>query len=1149
MKLVTLWLWIGAAIIASALIPKLSFSQDAPPAPVPDPVAAAPVPPAEPKADTAAPVVERNVYLPYKDLKEVFEKDGRGVFLPYREFLDLWNQLQVEQEEKKVAPPADGILSSAQYTASVDGDVVKFVAALQVESFKDGWAVLPLIKSGLNIAEAETGKATLRLGNAGYELLLPEKGVYDLKLTIYSPITRGAGKNSTRLSLPKTAVSRFEMLVPGRGWEFEIKPGTAFTTKPAGDADTALTFFTGEGTCDVSWQKQGEATKLTALIFAEVDTSSTAIPGALQSTAKLNYRILRAGVDSFEIGVPAPHEVLSVSGENIREWDIGEADAAGIQKLKVTLHAPAKDQYVLNLGFEAGLDQLPISIKPPVLSVAGVLRQRGSVSLAASPELEVELKDVSGLAQQAQSLAAGQGIIGRYRYLRLPYDITLDIKQAEPVVEVQSYTTLTVEPDTMNYRATFDYEVKRVGIFGTRIQIPGGFESVEATGDGVEDFAEVEEDGVTMLDVKFKSQSSGKFRFQLTGRKVRDGAEDDVSVPVFHPQAVTRHEGKVGLAIHTSLDPNTKEIGDLRQEDVSQLRTNVLFATADELLPITLGFRYRGEAKPATVSFKQKTPQISTEVLISVEVREQLLRYEWTIGYSILYAGVDTFIIAVPTDHSAALREKGEIIKEIVKDYTPDEDEIKAAAKALGLADGQTPADNGFKFWKLVLRDKKMGNYPFTLSLEVPTKSLEAGKQSSVTLPEIAPIDVFQESGQLAVVKEGNLEISEAKAENLEEIDPTELRGRLRRAGVFLAYKYKQHPLDLELRVSKNQFLPVPEAVVVDAIVNTAVSTDRGITSEVIYWVRNNSKQFFSIRLPEGGEMLADIYVNGESRQPMRRAEDKDEILVRLPAGGNTGGEFPIRFVYSVPSPDAGKKLGRKGSIDIAPVTVDANIIRSQLNLYLPDDYHYTNFEGAMWEPVTARGWSTQYKNLFSWMVPALGPDTEERGVAHWDERAEPGSGKAGFDHPVPREGQHIILRRLGAPDAVHASFLSKGYSYTIQAFAFILALGVGLLLLRLGFVTKVFYFIAVGLGSLVVGGAIYPRSQAFCHWIFIGVAVAAAIWLLVAVGRLLGGCCKKKPSPDPDPDPEDEDEEPEEEKKPEAAKESDEKKPEEKQD
>ena len=33
------------------------------------------------------------VYVPYKELKAVFEKEGQGVFLPYKEFQRLWRQL------------------------------------------------------------------------------------------------------------------------------------------------------------------------------------------------------------------------------------------------------------------------------------------------------------------------------------------------------------------------------------------------------------------------------------------------------------------------------------------------------------------------------------------------------------------------------------------------------------------------------------------------------------------------------------------------------------------------------------------------------------------------------------------------------------------------------------------------------------------------------------------------------------------------------------------------------------------------------------------------------------------------------------------------------------------------------------------------
>ena len=152
--------------------------------------------PANPPA-TEAPTIERSIYVPYEDLETVFEQDGRGVFLPYREFLDLWNQLNLKKKEETEKPPTDGVLAAANYTGKVEGDedqVLAIDAVLQVESFKEkGWAVVPLIQSGLNIAEADTGDATLHLGEKGYELILPKKGSYEIKLKLYAKVQRSSG--------------------------------------------------------------------------------------------------------------------------------------------------------------------------------------------------------------------------------------------------------------------------------------------------------------------------------------------------------------------------------------------------------------------------------------------------------------------------------------------------------------------------------------------------------------------------------------------------------------------------------------------------------------------------------------------------------------------------------------------------------------------------------------------------------------------------------------------------------------------------------------------------------------------------------------------------------------------------------------------
>ena len=39
--------------------------------------------------------------MPFEKLEDVFGKEERGVFLPYREFLEMWNKLNLPEKLKK----------------------------------------------------------------------------------------------------------------------------------------------------------------------------------------------------------------------------------------------------------------------------------------------------------------------------------------------------------------------------------------------------------------------------------------------------------------------------------------------------------------------------------------------------------------------------------------------------------------------------------------------------------------------------------------------------------------------------------------------------------------------------------------------------------------------------------------------------------------------------------------------------------------------------------------------------------------------------------------------------------------------------------------------------------------------------------------
>lgn len=1040
---------------------------------------------AQTPSPTPAPSPVPRVYIPYDKLEEIFGKDNQGIFLPYGEFIDMWNKVNMAEMIKKTQPPVDGILASAHYNGKVTGDVVNIDAKLAFQSLKEGWSSLPLGTADLNVADAKTN-ATLTYADDGYRVIFPDKGNYDLDMTVYGKITKDEGRNSLKLTLPRTAVSQFEMIVPDKGLDFTITPACAFTTNEQADGTTKLdVFFGASQEVNISWQKRGGETALKPLLFVETVAETRLGAGAVHTVLNLNYRILRAGVSEFEVLIPNDQQVLSVDGQNLRDWSLGkEGDR---QLLMVNLHSPARDNYAFRVDMEAPIVSLPAkALELPMAEVKNVERQTGVIDLTRDPELVAEIQKLDGLTQQ---LAGGGGAqdetrIGQYRYLRLPYTLSLNLDNAKPLIDVTSETLLTVMPENQTLVAAFNYDVKKAGIFSTRIELPDGFERAEATGEAVESSNVQKVGAKNVLEVKFNQRRIGQFSFQVTADATRKTPDEAVTIPVFNPLDVQRHEAKVGVAVHVSLKATTGALGDLRTEDIRNV--GALRPENESVTPLTLGFRYRGgDVKTAQIAFELRKPRVSAEVLALMEVRESVIKNTWWIDYNVEYAGVNEFTLAVP--------------KEIADDIQIDGANIKERTKS------DDPTLKGMVDWKVSLQDKNLGAYELKISLERPRAQLNADQTATVSLPEIRPLDLFRETGQIAVLKDGNLEFTNKDTKGTDVIDPKELHGQLQQNGVFLAYKYSAHPVTLSLDVAKNLYLDVPTALVTAAWINTVIADDRSQTTEVVYEVRNNSQQFFTIRLPEGGKMLADVTVRNELQQPSKRP-NQDEMLIRLPVQQGSDQTFAIRFIYEVPGPNAGRGLWPRGTIHVAPpVLTDAEIMQTQWRLYLPAGYRYVNFAGPMRESVSdKRGWDS-FHDFFDRFVPNFGPAPAMN--PPWANQVQallqPAVAQNGGVDFVPTGVHPVILHRLDAPAEVGISYRSLAYYYTIEAILFFAALYFGIKLYRASREVKFAYVLFIGIGALIIAGVVDPRGAGKWNAIYLGVFVSLLYWLA-------GGICRK---------------------------------------
>lgn len=1042
---------------------------------------------------------ERTIYVPFDELENVFKDGGKGVFLPYKEFLELWNELTIKRKADEIKPPQDGIVSRAEYTGHVDGETLVIDAKITVESFKEGWLTVPLAKGGAvpGIAEADTGKAVLNAKPDGYDVILPDKGTYELKLKIYAPIKKVAGKQTVTLVLPRAAVSRFTANVPGEGFEFEVNPAAAFTSRAAG-ADTELSFFFGSGTkFDVAWSKPTTATQLTPLVLASTGISSEVRGGSLVTNARIDLRILRAPLSTFSFLIPAGQTVQGVSGSDVKDWKL---DAAGDkQKLTIVPNAPVKNTWSVNIALETALPKLPAEVSVPEIIVEGATQDRGEISIAAESQLDVTPKPTEGLVQQTQSATASGGLsaVGGYRFLKHPAKLSLAVAEAKPQVDVDSLTVLTVKRDSNRVEATFNYNIRRVGIFEARIGLPAGWTGWEVVGIPADSWALEKVATGESLVMKFNKQIIGQAGITIRGQQQRANPIEDTVVPVFVPQNVVRYENKIGIAVHNSLEVTTKAIGDLRQEDVSSLNLSQVVQQKSGVMSsceLTLAFRHRDTPKTsATLAFKARDPQVNVEVLTLIEAKEQSLRHTWTLSFDIAYAATDRFILAVPKSVAGDIRFVDANVKEIHKDYKAD---AKLTASLPNAAD--------FVMWEVVLRNERIGAFQLSLSVEKPMA--DGAKEAKLELLQVHVPGVFQETGQIAVVKDDSLEIRNSKAESLEDIDPKELRPALARGGVFLAYKYKSQPLKLTLDVAKNAYLEVPQAIITQSLLTTAVSTDRAQTTEAVYWVKNNAKQFLAVQLPKGARLLSDIFVNGSTQQPMHR-EGSDDLLVRLPTGGSVRrNSFPVRFVYEMPSPKAGEKLGWWGGIKIEPpVLPGIGVLEAHHQLYLPESYLYTDFAGPMTQSTEDNGWSrvpgmTRLRNIADRLIPAFGPQLNAPSEAWHPIAGIPDQQRASLDFQVPRQGQSVRLHRLGAPAVIDVSFRSRKVSYVYESIAFILVVLAGLRRWRLPLSGKVTWIAVVGLLAIVATGILSAANGRLAKAVILGLGLVAFIWCLLAL-------------------------------------------------
>lgn len=1057
------------------------------------PPAPAPLPPGGERRETPQPFREQTIYVPYDKLRKVFEKEGRGVFLPYEEFQTLWQAARDKQPAAAdIKPPVDNVVAGVYAEATVGKDVVTVKATIRIELLKDGWNRVPLGLQDAAITQALIGDTPARLaaadGGAGYALLVlndtKAPKVIDLTLEFAKAYSKTPGRNSVSFAAPAAPVSRWDVRVPEAGVKVDIEPLLAATETPAGatpNQTRVLAFVGATPTVTMAWTPKAEGAKgLAALASVQAEQQMTIDEGVVRTRATLAYAISRAELAQLVVEVPANQKITNVFDPNLREW--GVTAAGPLQVITAQLFQPAKETQRLVIELERFADER--SVAAPVVKARDVSRQQGVVVVKVATGLRAEAAKRNNLlqldtAELPESLAGGKWDFS-YRYATLPFALSLNIEKIQPRLVVDALIEASLTPEFLQLEFHSVHDIQDAGVFQLFLRLPEAMEvryvRGEALGGAVA--AEVEshhkvEDRSALWVVNLSRQARG--RVGLAVQLYRKLTEPDLLTP-------TGKEARIAIPLpRADKDSIQRETGRLVVSAPECLRLNVAenpglrtIAYAEALQGLkpappgaadrALAFAYADDTASLLLSVERRKPQVTVRQLLTARIESGVVKYEAALFYDILYSGVKNLRVDVPKALAGQIRVTTPGVRQSL---------FEAAEKPEGVAADYVP-------WKLTGETEFLGTPQIRLVWEAKIDKLDVGSSVELAVPRLSPAGVDRAWGQIVIAKAESIDVTPTeKRSGLRAIDPQhDLMPGATMTDAARALEF-HGDWALNVKATRYEAKDVKATSIERALVQMVVTRGDVTSVQAIYRLRS-ARQRLAIQLP--GEVDFDtqpLRLNGRP-VPLEKGGEHEYFVPLTGQAQNEPFLLELRYI----------SRGSGLPLECPTFPQEPAIQQLYLAVYLPQELSYLGSTGPWNDELvwyingftsTPRG-NKSSSVLYGWVTQGLLDSAQQNGLGSF-----------------ATDGRQLLFSTLRPPAGPAGQLrLHSQRTVVLQLLLLVLGIGIGLALVPATLARRALVVGLILIGLVLLGVFTPSLARAMITNATVGGAlIVFVIWLL----------------------------------------------------
>lgn len=894
------------------------------------------------------------LFIPY-DPEDGKPLESKQVYLPHDEFLRLWKKAHPEEPDR--SPSGVGaIVSHAEYTGRVDGDVARFDGRLLIHHFDDRWTrvVLPLGKVAFEKIEINGQPANLvdgapavvqstrkekpaaAAGEPAIYLEDPGAHVVDLRFSV--PVSRLGVTGQMTLPLRAVPSGRLRLELPGNDLDVQVggcsggwrrngrsaKPGS-----PAKNVRESVSIPLGAGgEVSIRWQPRRVEAHEGQLIGVDQSILITVLDTGVHLHGKLHYRIEQGAISKLQLRLPPDLAIRQVHGAEVADWSIETDPADGPnparQRLVVSLKTERTTATEIEIHAFRRDRRMTGTIDIDAPRPLGVARETGRIAIGCSSHFRVRVRETAGIDQVNRTgldlprkSSDAWSVLAAYRYTSRPWRLQLEVERKSPRVEVSERTAVAVTSRQTSLRSLLTAHVTGAPVTSFSLRLPASLRvSRVRVPPGAEWFVDGNDEG-RRLKVELDKPTIGKMELAISGTLVRESDDAEFVVPCISVEEAQVHRGQLAIHLDDDLEAVLASDGGARSIDPAAL-DRVL--RADGSPPVRYAFKFDSPPKGLRLRLSPAPSRASADVTTVVSVREGSVAYISQVDFEIHQAGRSRFRVLTPDWLGEDVKVQGNHIRLV-----------------------RSEAGAGGRTWEIELQQPVRGSYRLHL-----IQTLPLADDGTVPAAVIRPLDVERSRNHVVLENLTSDEIAPATTTGAMPVPigavPEGLADDTRRQAVA-AYRITRRKATLVWQRRVRQQESGLAATIILADLTTVVLADGQYRVRAVYNIRNLSLQFLEVGLPPKSRVWS-VHVSGQPVRPAKIRRQGRPVTL-LPLQKTSAGDFSSKVVL-VFSGQLDEPLGRWSRFrPPAPrILSDIPVSRTLWTVLLPPEYKASLVQG-----------------------------------------------------------------------------------------------------------------------------------------------------------------------------------------------------------